>query len=68
MPVFRLSSKGGLYNPQNIRTVGCMLSTVYGGAGSYKRTYIFDKLHPQLEPNGFEDLVTLVRLMTFPTL
>jgi hypothetical protein len=59
MPVFRLAATGGLYNPQEIKTNACMLSTTFGGAGSYKRTYNFLKYQvPQI--SNFYQLVGLV--------
>jgi hypothetical protein len=50
MRTLRLSSKGGLYNPQQIRTIECMVASVYSGKGSYKRIHNFNKINFQPQP------------------
>jgi len=67
MPTFRLSSKGGLYNPQPIRTINCMLANTYGGAGSYKRIYQFISNHPVKPPKSeFAKIIEFIGAVTFP--
>lgn len=66
MPTFRLSAKGGLYNPQQIRTVSCMLAATYPGAGSYKRIYQFIQNHPEPIRTEFNKMIYYIKKITFP--
>jgi hypothetical protein len=63
----RLSAKGGLYNPQVVRTYPCMLANVYTGAGSYKRVFNFIKNNPQPTISEFFKIVDYVSFVTFPS-
>jgi len=66
----RLSTKGGLYNPQEIRTYPCMLATIYTGAGSYKRVFNFDKRNPIITNeyiSEFQKIVGFSTSITYPT-
>lgn len=66
MPTFRLASTGGLYRPNEIRTVNCMLASTISGAGSYKRIYNFLKYEtPPL--SNFYKLVGIVA-SSFPVI
>ena len=66
MRILRLSSKGGLYNPQQIRTVGCMLANTYGGKGSYKRIAYFEAYNPHPFISQFQKIALFVSKVTFP--